>query len=302
MSWKELVRNYFRFTRKDRIAIILITILLALVISYPAIHRHFESGDRPLTDTSWIAAIKVLETPSNTPQPNYPANNNQRRERFVESSRLNLFPFDPNTLDQAGWKRLGLRDKTIQTILKYRSKGGRFRYPEDLQRVYGLRQEDYAQLSPYIRIEQSVIPEVKQFPSKKPFRDPIDINAADTAAFIDLPGIGNKLAQRIVNFRERLGGFYSVMQVGETFGLADSVFQKIRPLLKLENNATRKLSINSATVEELKTHPYIRYQLANAIVAYRRQHGNFKSIEEIKNIQAITADIFEKLEPYLKPD
>jgi DNA uptake protein ComE-like DNA-binding protein len=63
----------------------------------------------------------------------------------------------------------------------------------------------------------------------------IDINSADTTSFIALPGIGSKLAARIINFRDKLGGFYSVAQVGETFGLPDSTFQKIKQYLKLEN-------------------------------------------------------------------
>src|SRR5690606_25983918 len=64
------------------------------------------------------------------------------------SVKHELFPFDPNELDSAGWRRLGLREKTVKTILNYRSKGGRFRKPEDLSRVYGLIQEDYERLRP----------------------------------------------------------------------------------------------------------------------------------------------------------
>src|SRR6185436_20843184 len=103
----------------------------------------------------------------------------------------------------------------------------------------------------------------------------IDINTADTTAFISLPGIGSKLAVRIVTFREKLGGFYSVLQIGETFGLPDSTFQKIKQYLKLENTTIKKININTATVDELKAHPYIKWSIANPIVAYRNEHGRF---------------------------
>ena len=103
----------------------------------------------------------------------------------------------------------------------------------------------------------------------------IDINTADTSAFISLPGIGSKLAARIVNFRDKLGGFYSIDQVGETFGLPDSTFQKIKQYLKLENTSIKKININTATVDELKAHPYIKYSVANPIIAYRNEHGPF---------------------------
>jgi len=115
-----------------------------------------------------------------------------------------------------------------------------------------------------------------------------------------LPGIGNKLANRIVTFREKLGGFYKIDQVGETFALPDSTFQKIKPRLILTNNSVKQININTATIDELKTHPYIRYQIGNAIIQYRTQHGSFSSIEDIKKIVLVTDEIFNKAAPYLK--
>jgi len=113
-----------------------------------------------------------------------------------------------------------------------------------------------------------------------------------------LPGIGSKLAARIVNFRDKLGGFYSVDQVGETYGLADSTFQKIKGSLQL-SGSVKKFNINTATKDELKIHPYIKWNLANAIVEYRNQHGAFKSLDELKNIVLIDEVTFEKIVHYL---
>jgi competence ComEA-like helix-hairpin-helix protein len=127
----------------------------------------------------------------------------------------------------------------------------------------------------------------------------IDINSADTTVFISLPGIGSRLASRIVNFRNKLGGFYSVTQVGETFGLPDSTFQKIRLYLKLGNTPVRKININTATVDELKAHPYLKYAVANPIVSYRNEHGPFSRIEDIRNVLVVTEEIFLKIAPYL---
>ena len=113
-----------------------------------------------------------------------------------------------------------------------------------------------------------------------------------------MPGIGSKLAARIVNFRDKLGGFYSVSQVGETYGLPDSTFQKIKGSLQL-GGTVKRLDVNSATKEQLKTHPYIKWNLANAIVEYRNQHGAFKSLDELKNITIIDDTTFEKIVHYL---
>ena len=88
-------------------------------------------------------------------------------------------------------------------------------------------------------------------------------------------------------------------QVSETFGLPDSTFQKIKQYLKLENAVVRKININTATVDELKVHPYIRYSLANPIIAYRNEHGLFSKVEDIKKVMAVTDDIYNKIVAYL---
>jgi len=204
-----------------------------------------------------------------------------------------------------------LRDKTIHTIQNYLSKGGRFKKSEDLQRIYGLFPNEFERIAPYIKIET-----IDETNSNKSFTDKpltgnmpaktyppryaiLDINLADTTAFISLPGIGSKLAARIVNFRDKLGGFYAVAQVGETFGLPDSTFQKIKQYLKLENTSIKKININTATVDELKLHPYIRWGLANPIIAYRNEHGPFLKVEDLKKVMAVTEEIYNKMAPYL---
>ena len=222
-----------------------------------------------------------------------------------------LFYFDPNAISTSDWKRLGLKDKTIKTIENYLNKGGHFYKPGDLQKIYGLHIDEYERLKPYIKIESNpsksnydyvspkskdAIQPAKTFAARYSI---IDVNMADTTAFISLPGIGSKLASRIVTFREKLGGFYSVEQIGETYGLPDSTFQKIKQYLKLDNASVKKININTATLDEMKAHPYIKYSLANPIVAYRNEHGAFSKIEEIKNIMAVTDEIYNKIAPYL---
>ncbi|RYF82997.1 MAG: helix-hairpin-helix domain-containing protein, partial [Chitinophagaceae bacterium] len=210
--------------------------------------------------------------------------------------------FDPNMISAEDWKKLGLRDKTIATILNFRSKGGKFRKPEDIKKIWGLFPDEAERLMPYVQIAQAAPAYEQRMPTYantvKPTLAHIDINAADSNAFIALPGIGSKLSQRIINFRNRLGGFYDVEQVKETFGLHDSVFQKIKPMLQVDGGVKR-ININTATLEELKMHPYIKYHLANAMVQYRQQHGNFSTVDDLRRIMIVTDEIFKKLRPYL---
>jgi len=274
-------------------------------------------------DTAWMAAVKKLEIKVPDSSDDYYQKSDQenadtyqydkRKTSYNEDAtpKGELFYFDPNTISTSDWKRLGLRDKTIKTIENYLNKGGHFYEPGDLQKIYGLHIEEYERLKPYIKIESSPTKPNDNFVSSKskdeilsaktygPRYSIIDVNIADTTAFISLPGIGGKLATRIVTFREKLGGFYSIEQIGETYGLPDSTFQKIKQYLKLDDPSVKKININTATVDELKAHPYIKYSLANPIIAYRNEHGSFSKIEDIKKVMAVTDDIYKKIAPYL---
>ncbi len=319
MKIKERLTPYLALSRKERTGVILLGILILTLFGLPSLLPGSAPPVPGPADTAWIVAMKILEEKGKYDKAGY---SHAREEGKSYSERAPspdpgkrpapvLFTFDPNTLDGPGWARLGLREKTIKTILNYVSKGGRFRKPEDLERIYGLFPDEYERLKPYIRIavnetEVSTIKNLSKWPGSttsplptaKKYK-PIEINTADTSAWIALPGIGSKLAQRIVLFRDKLGGFYSVSQVAETFGLADSVFRKIEPLLKLGQQQVRKININTATAEELKAHPYFRWTVIKALLAFRKEHGAFRKTEDLKQVMAITEEVYVKIVPYL---
>lgn len=320
MGWKELVADYFSFTRRDRIAIITLLLVISGVFFLPKTLSHFNRSKPTKSDTAWIAAMKRIEQKeagADQQHRKYDDDNStayqydRPTEKYLSKPKGELFYFDPNSLSTEGWQKLGLRDKTIHTIQNYLSKGGRIKKPEDLQRIYGLFPNEYERIAPYIKIETTDETNSNKSFTDKPLNENppvkiyaprysiIDINSADTTAFISLPGIGSKLAARIINFRDKLGGFYTINQVGETFGLPDSTFQKIKQYLKLENTSIRKININSATVDELKMHPYLKWSLANPIIAYRNEHGPFTKVEDIKKVMAVTEEIYNKIAPYL---
>lgn len=306
MSWKNFAAGYLTFSKKDRIALLLFAAVILLVYLLP----RFAPKPAPAAIREDTALQRLLDTAAQLAQqhPNKKYENEAGDYQYEVSKKFAateaaLFNFDPNTLDADGWKRLGLRDKTAQTILNYRSKGGHFYKPEDVQKIWGLPAGFYERVKNYIQIADLK----KEYPSnffKTPYEKSerkiatVDVNAADTTALIALPGIGAKLAQRILNFRDKLGGFYSVDQIGETYGLPDSTFQKLKPYFQA-HGVLKKFDINTATKDELKMHPYIKWNLANAIVEYRNQHGLFKKLDELKNIALIDDATFDKIAPYI---
>lgn len=314
--WKQFISDYFSFSKRERTGTITLLAVIALLIILPLLFPFFIKQKTYAADDfkKEIASIKTKQADSTkTYRRKY---NEDEQLAYVQQpdKRYNseqpikgeLFHFNPNTLDEAGWQRLGLKDKTIATIKNYLSKGGKFYQPEDIKKIWGLNEALADNLIPYVRIETAQKKDAANYDTKPVYEKPaykpaiVDINSADTTAFIALPGIGSKLAQRIISFRDKLGGFYKTEQVAETFGLQDSTFQKIKPRLVLNNAAVNQLNINTASLDELKAHPYLRYAIANAIVQYRSQHGNFSSINDLKKIMLVTEDIFSKAAPYLK--
>ncbi len=319
--WKQFLREYLTFTRKERTGIFIVLILILICLLIPFLYPLFiqrKTYDHSKFNKE-IARLKIQQADSTSDKKYYnknfdPDSYRDNYANYYEPSEKNyytklkgeVFYFDPNSASVDDWKRLGIKEKTAETIEKYLSKGGHFYKPEDIKKVWGLHKEDIDRLLPYVRIEgikkEYAKHESSNFKSNdayKPSPKIIDINTADTSALIALPGIGSKLAQRIIAFRDKLGGFYAVDQIRETYGLPDSAFQKIRSRLMLTNAAVKKININAATIDEMKSHPYSRYNIANAIMQYRTQHGNFSSVDDIKKIMIITDEIFKKVSPYL---
>lgn len=309
---KKQQSEYLFFTRKERIAIIFVVLLMMVYPLIPALYVLINKPD-PVDHKTFeneIASLDMKEPDSSSAysKQNYPQYQPSEKKYYDKAVKGELFYFDPNTLSIEGWMKLGVREKTANTIHNYLSKGGRFYKPEDISKIWGLHEDEVQRLLPYIRIEPKPARDYNKYPGSENTKTyekstytitPCDVNYSDTAAFIALPGIGSKLAARIVAFREKLGGFYKIEQVAETYGLPDSTFQKIKSRLVIGNSNVKKLNINMATIDELKAHPYLRYNIANAIVQYRLQHGSFSSVADIKKIMMITDDIYNKAAPYL---
>jgi competence protein ComEA len=323
-----MIKEYFSFTQKERIAVFT---LVALILGIYLLPRFISPEHKKITAAELQEFRKVeqefIQSNKNPGRNNYikqRGNGMDHAPPFTreESKPARLFYFDPNTLDAAGWEQLGLRDKTIGTIQKYLAKGGRFKKSEDLKKIFGLRPDEYQRLHGYIRIASNAVErsavnrsdaddnkidvDVKIGIDRPPLRTApkklqvIDINAADSTALIALPGVGSKLAARILNFREKLGGFYNAEQVKETYGLPDSTFQKIKPWLTATASQVRKININTVTLEELKQHPYIRWNLANALIRFREQHGPFLNMQQLQQIGVWSVEAYNKVLPYLK--
>ncbi len=244
----------------------------------------------------------------------------------VAAKQASSFPFNPNTVTIEELRQLGLSQQQAQGFLKYRGNAtNRFKSADDLDKLYILGDEaTRARLKALVEIPAStailadasnganinsaaatpstyggvVAPSRYEASSSLPLAS-IDINGATEADLIQIRGIGPYWASRILKYREALGGFASVEQVGSTYGLPDSTFQAMQPYLLLASGIYRPLAINLLAEDELSRHPYVDKKLASVIVNFRKQHGFYQSLEDVRRIKILSAQQLDRLRPYL---
>ncbi len=127
----------------------------------------------------------------------------------------------------------------------------------------------------------------------------IFLNSADTAEWKKIPGIGSFYAERIVKYRNLLGGFASTKQLMEVYGIDNEMFSLISPYIKPDNNF-RKIQINKSEFKELLSHPYLDYKQVQAITNLRKRKGKVASLNELAMLEEFTTDDIERLNPYLE--
>ena len=228
--------------------------------------------------------------------------------QYATDKEIKLMSFDPNIATENDFLSLGIDQKVVKNVLKYREKGGKFFKKDDLKKIYGFSELDFLRLENYIQISgnqdntNANIDKGKlTYTSKKEAQSnigTIDLNKASTSELLQLQGIGVTFATRIIDQREKLGGFASIEQLKEVWGLPDSTYRTIISHLKISTSVYRKIYINKATFETI-SHPYLTRKQVDVIVRYRLNHGDFKSIDELKMTGVLSTNILDKLKPYI---
>ncbi|MBN1463370.1 MAG: helix-hairpin-helix domain-containing protein [Paludibacteraceae bacterium] len=300
MSWKD----YFYFSSSQRRALIFVAFIVAGLCIANLFYAFFskKTGIDELHDSVYMAQVQQFNTSLKDKKWDYKNRHfytyTTAKKTFKEPPVV-LFVFNPNTLDSAGFIRLGLKPYVVRIILKYRSKGGKYRNAIAFSKTYGLSSEQFRLLESYIKIPVEEKPPII---NNKQVVITVELNAADTAQLKHLRGIGDALAKRIVAYRSKLGGFSSVNQLKEVWGIAPEIVQQIIPHVTVDVSRIKKIPINKSGIDRLKKHPYINFYRAKAIYEYRKNNGKISSIEECKTIvdESLNPQFWDKIEPYLE--
>jgi competence protein ComEA len=287
---KATIKKHLSITKKEWNGMVVLIIIIALVLVAPYIYQQFHK-DNTINLTQFDKDVALLKQAKDI-GPVYTNDSNELSESKLANPVM--FKFDPNNLPAAQWKQLGLSDHQISILKHFEDKGGHFYKKEDVQKIYGITPDDYKRLEPHINITGEEYTSNKAKPGVI-----IEINTADSAKLTQIRGIGPAFAQRIIAYRERLGGFLNKEQLKEVYGIDTVKYAQIKNEVSVNTAHITKIKINEVDFEGLRKFPYLTNKQTNAVIQYRRQHGNYQSMADMKNIILLNEDILRKMEPYI---
>lgn len=323
-------KEFFYFSQREKKSILLLMVAIGIVFlagsllstwrlqGYAGSTEALEPDTTSCNYQTFMASIKVKE---HTQKRQYIRRQYTAREfpdnpyfsdrRDEETIPFTLSPFNPNTADSITLRQLGLSARTTANLLSYRSKGGRFRKVEDIRKIYGMTEEQYATLAPFVRIApedtvrsmrqlyaSSALSATSASPAesrKYPSGTIVSLNLADTTELKHIPGIGSSIARLIVNYRSRLGGFYRIEQLEEIH----LDYRQLNDWFSIDTTYIRHINLNNASIEKLRSHPYISFYQAKAFAEYRKKKGRLTSLKPFSLHEEFTAEDLERISHYV---
>ncbi|WP_423129023.1 helix-hairpin-helix domain-containing protein [Gaoshiqia sp. Z1-71] len=302
MKLNQIIREYFTFNRAERKALIVLIFLIVVFMAGNQLIFYFEKpgvADQEQFERFLDEWAKTKEQP------------------LAESE---LFRFDPNAIDSLSLARLNLPASVKRNLLRYRSSGGRFKTKEQFRKIYGMTDSVYEAVAGLINLpaDEFVVPEKsaarpvtkKETPVRPAVQQeeqsvlfipaPIEVNQATTDDLKRIRGIGDVLSVRIVKYRDLLGGFYSLDQLGEVYGLKPEMIPVLKTELTLDRQPLKQININFAGLDELAAHPYLRRENAAKVMSYKARNGFIADKISLLEDSVLTEEIYRKISPYLK--
>lgn len=231
----------------------------------------------------------------------------RQMETVADPDSTTLFAFDPNTVEYADLRRLGLTSRVAVSLLKYRTSGKVFRIPEDVATCYGMTDSIYFILEPYIRIsgkyaaKPSARRELREYSRREPRRiTPQERFGIDTvsAAYLASLGFYIRQAEAIVRYRDLCGGIGDEQELRACYMIADSVADLLLPYIVFSSPKTVRnglIELNGADSTALRSVMGIGEKSVTAILRYRERLGGFYCVGQLAEIPQVTEANFERI-------
>ena len=284
------LKSYFQFTKSQRSGIIFL-VLLCLMFQSSYFLIDFKSTTNDSKEKQeWLAFQTEIDSLK------------QIKRDYIPK----IYPFNPNFITDFKGQKLGMSVAEIDRLLAFRKTNKYVNTPEDFQKVTKISDSLLNTMVPYFKFPDWVTnkkefkSKYKSFENKKEKIVILDINQATKEDLIKVYGIGPALSDRILKLKDLLGGFVSMEQMNDIWGLSPEVVENLNKNFKVSVlPKVNKVDINNASIKELMLFPYFKYALAKAIVTYRSMNGDFKNNADLTKINGFPNEKLNVISLYL---
>ncbi len=299
--FRKFLRDYFTFSRTERNGLIVIVLIIAVLIAARIAIPHLRKN---ITYNFSEFQNEISEFEKSLDKSKISGEEDRTKEKGTD-----ITFFDPNSATLEELEKTGLGTRVIRNIINYREKGGRFLKREDLKKIYGLDSTEYLRIEPYILIKidnpdktgqnENSLSDTSFSHVKYAGKSPVPLNTSDSADLAGIYGIGPVLSSRIIKYRNLLGGYVSIDQLLEVYGMTPENLKIIRDFVVVDSLLVSHINLNKATADELGRHPYLTDYQARSLISYREIKGRFTDPDEIIRNSLLPDAVYKKIKPYL---
>ena len=288
----EKIKSHFVFNRSQRNGILFLIFFISgfLVISYYVDFSEEKAMD--MDSEELIAIQKELDS---------------LRTIDIASKKPKIVPFNPNFITDFKGYTLGMSAEEIDRLLAFRKENKWINSVEDFKQVTKVSDSLLNKISPYFKFPdwvnnpKSKIKYLKRGFKDKTFKQKVDLNLATHEQLEEVNGIGKVFSKRIIEYRNKLGGFTNDIQLYEVYGLDYQITNKVLNEFTVKTpKEIVKMNLNTISASDIATIPGISFDLAKRIWEYRILNERIKSFSELENIEGLTKRKLQGIPLYLE--
>jgi len=286
--------NRILYNRSQRIGIVLLIVLLAVFISFRYGAFVFFKSVAFKPDSILIAQTDSMEIVIQQMSDYVPYLNKEENSEI----KWLLKPFNPNTVDSIDLVNMGFPRKIISNIINYRKSGGKFNCKHDVKKLYNVDECVYKKMSSFIELPDSFYFFKVNNTLLNQESILVGLNLSGSKELKSINGIGEVLSKRIIKYRDLLGGFYSVKQLTDVYGIDSNLYTKIEKRFFIDSQIIIKKDINEIDFKGLASHPYVTGYNAKTIFKYRTMREHIDSLQELYDFKILSKKELERFSEY----